>query len=76
MVVIVPRLVAAAAPGSASSPALPRPRGATRASCCRPRSRAGRLLNHLTERPLPRSSGDLAVADALAELPVALLIAN
>ena len=35
-----------------------------------------RLVNHLTGRPVPTSSGTLAVAAALADLPVALLIAH
>ena len=42
-----------------------------------PPALAGRpLLNHLTERPVPTSSGALAVAAALADLPVALLVAS
>jgi maltooligosyltrehalose synthase len=42
-----------------------------------PPSFAGReLLNHLTERPVPRSSGSFAVAEVLADLPVALLVAT
>jgi (1->4)-alpha-D-glucan 1-alpha-D-glucosylmutase len=34
-----------------------------------------KLVEHLSERALPASSGSLMVADVLADLPVALLVA-
>jgi (1->4)-alpha-D-glucan 1-alpha-D-glucosylmutase len=75
LVVVVPRLVAALledreqpCPASAAW-------GDTHLIL--PSALAGRrLLNYLTERPMPRSSGAPAVATLLADLPVALLVAN
>ena len=63
------------APGSRSCPALPGPRGTTRASSCPP-AFAGRDAGEPPDRAAgAASSGALEVGDALAELPVALLVA-
>ena len=75
IIVVVPRLIAALlqdrdqpCPASTSW-------GDTRLAL--PPAFAGReLLNQLTERPAATSSGSLALANALAELPVALLVAT
>ena len=74
IVVAVPRLIA----GLLQDPELPCPAravwGDTRLEL--PAAFAGReLVNHLTDRPVPTSSGALMVGDLLADLPVALLVA-
>ena len=75
MVVVVPRLVAALLQDREQPCPAPAAWGDTRVTL--PPALAGRpLLNHLTERPMPRSSGTLEVAAALTELPVALLVAS
>ena len=70
----MPRLIA----GLLQDPELPCPAraawGDTRLEL--PAAFAGReLVNHLTDRPVPTSSGALMVGDLLADLPVALLVA-
>jgi (1->4)-alpha-D-glucan 1-alpha-D-glucosylmutase len=75
IVVVVPRLIAALLQDREQPCPAPAAWGDTRLEL--PPAFAGRpLLNHLTERPVPTSSGSLAVADALADLPVALLVAT
>jgi (1->4)-alpha-D-glucan 1-alpha-D-glucosylmutase len=74
VIVVVPRLVA----GLLEDQELPCPSlaawGDTRLEL--PSALAGRdLVDHVSDRPVPTSSGALKVADILAELPVALLIA-
>jgi (1->4)-alpha-D-glucan 1-alpha-D-glucosylmutase len=73
IVVVVPRLVA----GLLQNPELPclasDAWGDTRLQL--PPAYVGRrLLNHLTERPVPGSPAALAAAAALGDLPVALLV--
>ena len=66
MVVVVPRLVAALLQDREQPCPAPAAWGDTRVTL--PPALAGRpLLNHLTERPMPRSSGALEVAAALTE---------
>jgi (1->4)-alpha-D-glucan 1-alpha-D-glucosylmutase len=75
IVVIVPRLVAALLQDREQPCPAPAAWHDTRVVL--PPALAGRrLLNHLTEQPVLWSSDRLAVAAALAELPVALLVAN
>jgi (1->4)-alpha-D-glucan 1-alpha-D-glucosylmutase len=75
MIVVVPRLVAALLQDRDQPCPAPDAWGDTRVTL--PPALAGRrLLNYLTERPLPWSARGLALADALAELPVALLTAS
>jgi maltooligosyltrehalose synthase len=40
-----------------------------------PAGLTGDLRNQLTGKPVPRPSGSLAIAEVLADLPVALLLA-
>jgi (1->4)-alpha-D-glucan 1-alpha-D-glucosylmutase len=73
-IVVVPRLVA----GLLEDRELPCPAagvwGDTRLELP-PALPAPKLVEHLSERALPASSGSLMVADVLADLPVALLVA-
>jgi (1->4)-alpha-D-glucan 1-alpha-D-glucosylmutase len=74
IIVVVPRLIAALLLGRDLPCPAPAAWGDTRLEL--PPAFAGRkLLNRLSERPVP-TSGWLAVADALADLPVALLVAS
>jgi (1->4)-alpha-D-glucan 1-alpha-D-glucosylmutase len=75
IIVVVPRLVAALLQDREQPCPTPSAWSDTRLEL--PPAFAGReLLNHLTERPVPASSGSLAVGDVLAHLPVALLVAT
>jgi (1->4)-alpha-D-glucan 1-alpha-D-glucosylmutase len=75
ILVVVPRLIAALLQDREQPCPAPAAWGDTRVLL--PPAFAGRdLLNHLTERPVPMSSGSLAVAEVLADLPVALLVAT
>jgi (1->4)-alpha-D-glucan 1-alpha-D-glucosylmutase len=75
IIVVVPRLIAALLQDREQPCPAPAAWGDTRLEL--PPVFADReLLNHLTERPVPRPSGALAVADALADLPIALLVAS
>jgi maltooligosyltrehalose synthase len=75
IIVVVPRLIAALLQDRELPCPAPAAWGDTRLAL--PPVFADReLLNHLTERPVPRPSGALAVADALADLPIALLVAS
>jgi (1->4)-alpha-D-glucan 1-alpha-D-glucosylmutase len=75
IVVIAPRLVAALLQDRDQPCPAPAAWGDTRVTLP-PALMARRLRNHLTGRPVPRSAGGLAVAAALADLPVALLVTN
>jgi (1->4)-alpha-D-glucan 1-alpha-D-glucosylmutase len=75
MIVVVPRLVAALLQDREQPCPAPAAWGDTRLALP-PALVDRRLLNDLTERPVPRSSGTLTVAAALTDLPIALLIAN
>jgi (1->4)-alpha-D-glucan 1-alpha-D-glucosylmutase len=75
IIVVVPRLIAALLQDRKPPCPAPTAWGDTRLAL--PPAFAGReLLNHVAEAPAPTSSGSLAVADALADLPVALLVAT
>jgi (1->4)-alpha-D-glucan 1-alpha-D-glucosylmutase len=75
IIVVVPRLIAALLQDREQPCPAPAAWGDTRLLL--PPACAGReLLNHLTERAVPTSSGSLAVAEVLADLPIALLVAT
>jgi (1->4)-alpha-D-glucan 1-alpha-D-glucosylmutase len=75
IIVVVPRLIAALLQGRDQP--CPAPAVWRDTHLLLPPAFAGReLLNHLTERPVPMASGSLAVAEILADLPVALLVAT
>jgi (1->4)-alpha-D-glucan 1-alpha-D-glucosylmutase len=72
MIVIVPRLVAALLEGRDQPCPASSAWGDTRLEL--PAGLSGDLLDQLTGKPVRTASGSISVADALAELPVALLI--
>ena len=75
IIVVVPRLIAALLQDREQPCPAPAAWGDTRLEL--PPAFADReLLDHLTERPVRRPSGALMVADGLADLPVALLVAT
>jgi (1->4)-alpha-D-glucan 1-alpha-D-glucosylmutase len=75
IVVIVPRLIAPLLQEREQPCPAPGAWGDTRLEL--PPGLADReLRNHLTQRPVPTSSGALAMTDALSDLPVALLVAT
>jgi (1->4)-alpha-D-glucan 1-alpha-D-glucosylmutase len=75
IIVVVPRLIAALLEDPQQPWPVPAAWNDTRLEL--PPAFAGReLVNHLSERPAPTSSGRLAVADALTDLPLALLVAS
>jgi (1->4)-alpha-D-glucan 1-alpha-D-glucosylmutase len=75
IIVVVPRLVAALLQDREQPCPAPAAWGDTRLAL--PPAFAGwKLLNQLTEQPVPTSSGSLAVAELLDDLPVALLVAT
>jgi (1->4)-alpha-D-glucan 1-alpha-D-glucosylmutase len=75
MIVLVPRLVAALLQDREQPCPAPAAWGDTHLALP-PALGEKRLLNHLTERPVGKPSAGLAVAAALAELPIALLVAD
>jgi maltooligosyltrehalose synthase len=72
MIVIVPRLVATLLEGRDQPCPARSAWGDTRLEL--PAGLSGDLLDQLTGKSVRTASGSIAVADALAELPVALLI--
>jgi maltooligosyltrehalose synthase len=75
MVVVVPRLVAALLQDREQPCPAPAAWGDTHLALP-PALADRRFLNHLTERPVGKPSAGLALAAALAELPIALLVAD
>jgi (1->4)-alpha-D-glucan 1-alpha-D-glucosylmutase len=73
MIVIVPRLIAALLEDRDLPCPAPTAWGATRVAL--PAGFATNLHDQLTGKPVPTASGSIAIANALAELPVALLFA-
>jgi (1->4)-alpha-D-glucan 1-alpha-D-glucosylmutase len=74
MIVVAPRLIAALLEGREAPCPAPAAWGDTRLEL--PFDLAGDLLDLLTERPLPAPARSITIAEILAELPVALLIAS
>jgi (1->4)-alpha-D-glucan 1-alpha-D-glucosylmutase len=75
IIVVVPRLIAALLADRDQPFPAPSAWGDTRFAL--PPAAAGRdFLNHLTAQRVPSSSGTLAIADVLADLPVALLVTS
>jgi (1->4)-alpha-D-glucan 1-alpha-D-glucosylmutase len=74
MIVIVPRLIASFLEERGWPCPEPSAWGDTRLEL--PAGFAGTFLDELTGKPVPGASGTIAIAGALAELPVALLFAS
>jgi len=73
MIVVVPRLIAALLEDREAPCPAPMIWGDTRLEL--PAGLTGDLRNQLTGKPVPMPSGSLAIAEVLADLPVALLLA-
>jgi (1->4)-alpha-D-glucan 1-alpha-D-glucosylmutase len=73
MIVIVPRLIAALLEDRDRPCPAPTAWGAARVAL--PAGFSDNLHDQLTGKPVPTASGSIVIADALAELPVALLLA-